>query len=109
MKFKLCQDAMNVTGVRIRIYDEERCIHEHDTIWSDGKSDLGTLMQNLRDVQLEVNDFLTTLIQQQDVSINETVTRSIALDTESDSVEETEEEDEEGETQTNSKKCKLST
>jgi len=59
---------MNITtGVRVRIYDEEKCIHEHETIRSDG-NDLRTLIQNLRDVQSEINCFLTTLIQRRDVS-----------------------------------------
>lgn len=58
---------MNITGVRVKIYNEERCIHEHETV-QPGANDLNTLMQNLRDMQSEVNGFLTKLIQRQDVS-----------------------------------------
>lgn len=58
---------MNVTGIRVRIYDEEKCIHEHETVRSDG-DDLKTLIQNLRNMQSEINCFLTTLIERRDVS-----------------------------------------
>lgn len=56
---------MNVTGIRVKVYDEEVCVYEHDPIQS-GKNDLRTLLQDLRDVQSKVNVFLTTLIQQRD-------------------------------------------
>ncbi|KYN32633.1 hypothetical protein ALC56_13115 [Trachymyrmex septentrionalis] len=100
---------MNVTtGVRVRIYDEERCIHEHETVRSDG-DDLRTLIQNLRDMQSEINCFLTTLIQRRDVS-SEMMNQSISSDIHSDSLEEEEEKEEkkEDEIRTNPKKSKLS-
>lgn len=56
---------MNVAGVGVKIYDEGVCVYQHETTQSD-KNDLRTLLQNLRDVQSNVNVFLTTLIQQQD-------------------------------------------
>lgn len=66
MKFKL-RGMMNVTGLRVRIYDEGKCIHEHETVRSDG-NDMRMLMQDLRDMQTDVNDFLTALIQRRDAS-----------------------------------------
>ncbi|EGI69586.1 hypothetical protein G5I_01672 [Acromyrmex echinatior] len=95
------------TGVRVRIYDEERCIHEHETVRSDG-DDLRTLMQNLRDVQSEINCFLTTLIQWRDVS-SERMNQLISSNVDSDSLEEEEkEEKKEDEIRANPKKSKLS-
>ncbi|XP_011636037.1 uncharacterized protein LOC105426488 isoform X3 [Pogonomyrmex barbatus] len=102
---------MNASGVRVKIYDGEKCIHEHEATRSNG-DDLKTLMQNLRDMQSNVNDFLTVLVQQRDASggaqsnsIAQTASQSISSD--SDSIEEDGEEDdktEANETQTNPKK-----
>lgn len=58
---------MNATGVQVRIFEEEKCIYERKIAESD-ENDLKTLLQNLREVQSGVNNFLTTLIQQRDVS-----------------------------------------
>ncbi|KYQ53698.1 hypothetical protein ALC60_07385 [Trachymyrmex zeteki] len=97
---------MNVTGIRVRIYDEEKCIHEHETVRSDG-DDLKTLIQNLRNMQSEINCFLTTLIERRDVSGEMKMNQSISSDIDSDSVEEEEKEEEEDE-RANPKKSKLS-
>ncbi|KYN16590.1 hypothetical protein ALC57_11099 [Trachymyrmex cornetzi] len=98
---------MNVTtGVRVRIYDDEKCIHEHETDRSDG-DDLRTLIQNLRDMQSEINSFLTTLIERRDVS-SEMMKQSISSDIDSDSLDEEKEEKKEDEIRTNPKKSKLS-
>lgn len=70
VKFKR-QDTI-VADMRVRIYDKEKCIYEREIVRSDGKNDLEILMQNLRDVQSDVNDFLTTLIQRQDPSVDGT-------------------------------------
>ncbi|KYM97995.1 hypothetical protein ALC62_11341 [Cyphomyrmex costatus] len=95
---------MSITGVRVKIYDEEKCIHE--TVRSDG-DDLKALMQNLRDTQSEINSFLTTLIQRRDVSSEMTNQSSSSDDIDSDSAEE-EKEKEEDDMRANPKKCKLS-
>lgn len=64
VKFKIHRrSAMNITGVKVKIYNEKKCVYEHQTAGSK-ENDLQTLLQNLRDVQSEVNNFLTTLIQQ---------------------------------------------
>ncbi|XP_011636036.1 uncharacterized protein LOC105426488 isoform X2 [Pogonomyrmex barbatus] len=101
---------MNASGVRVKIYDGEKCIHEHEATRSNG-DDLKTLMQNLRDMQSNVNDFLTVLVQQRDASGGAQKTASQSISSDSDSIEEDGEEDdktEANETQTNPKKCKLS-
>lgn len=68
VKFKFSWSAMNVnTGVQVKIYDEEKCVYEHQTAESK-ENNLRTLLQNLRDMQSEVNNFLTTLIQRQNAS-----------------------------------------
>jgi len=59
---------MNITALQVRIYDKEKCIHERKIARSD-ENNLRTLMQNLREVQSETNNVLTTLIQR-DVSID---------------------------------------
>lgn len=58
---------MNVNGVQLRIFEEEKCIYESETSKFD-KNDLETLIRDLREVQVGVNRFLTTLIQQRDTS-----------------------------------------
>lgn len=56
-----------VTGVEVKIYDGGVCVYEIETIQQESKkNDLGILLQNLRDVQSNVNVFLTTLIQRRD-------------------------------------------
>ncbi|EFN75930.1 hypothetical protein EAI_02596 [Harpegnathos saltator] len=97
---------MNVIGVRVKIFEEERCIYKREIVKSD-ENDLKTLLRDLREVQSAVNEFLTTLIQQQEASgsAQNTTDRS-TLDVESDSSTDEDEEEEE-ETQVNPKKCKL--
>lgn len=69
---------MNVTGVGVKIYDEEVCVYEHETIQSN-KNDLKTLLQNLRDVQSKINVFLTTLIQQRNAISGEQSNSNIEM------------------------------
>ncbi|KAL6444721.1 hypothetical protein ACFW04_002056 [Cataglyphis niger] len=90
-----------VTGVEVKIYDGRVCVYEFETIQSN-KNDLRILLQNLRDVQSNVNVFLTTLIQQRDAITGEqkTTNRSIFSNIVRDSVVEKEE--------VSPKKCKLS-
>ncbi|XP_014486152.1 PREDICTED: uncharacterized protein LOC106750355 isoform X2 [Dinoponera quadriceps] len=96
---------MNVTGgVRVRIFEEERCVYERELAKSDG-GNLKTLLRDLREAQSGVNDYLTTLIQRQDAksgSARNTTDRSISL--EEDVVDTEEEEEEEEETRVNPKK-----
>lgn len=54
---------MNLIGVQAKIFEEEKCVYEHKSAKSH-EYDLKTLLQDLRGVQLEVNHFLTMLIQQ---------------------------------------------
>ncbi|KAL0131065.1 hypothetical protein PUN28_002569 [Cardiocondyla obscurior] len=110
---------MNVTGVRVKIYDEGKCIHEHETARSEPGNDLKTLMRNLRDAQSEANNFLTALIERRgETAVRGTASQSNSdVDLESAEEDENEDEDEnenekekeENEERANPKKCKLST
>lgn len=57
---------MDITGIQVKINNEEKCIYEHKIAQFDDK--LETLLRNLRDVRSLVNNLLTTMIQQEDTS-----------------------------------------
>lgn len=59
---------MNVTGVRVKIFDGERCIYEREGVGPNDDDDLTTLLRDLREAQSGVNEFLTTLVCQRDAA-----------------------------------------
>jgi len=60
---------MNICDVKVKIYNNEKCIYEHKIARSNEK-DVKALLENLQNMQLKINNFLTTLIEQEDVSGN---------------------------------------
>lgn len=69
---------MNTIGVRVKVFDGEKCVYQHE-IGQPNENDLKTLLRDLRDTQLRVNDFLTTLVQQQNASGSAQSKRSIDI------------------------------
>jgi hypothetical protein len=60
---------MDISDLKVKIYNDEKCIYEHE-IPQSNENDLKMLLGNLQDIQSKVNNFLTALIEQQDDSGN---------------------------------------
>jgi len=60
---------MNIPNLEVKIYNDEKCIYEHE-ITRSNENNLKTLLGNLQDIQSKVNNFLTILIEQRDISSN---------------------------------------
>lgn len=87
---------MSDTSIQIKIYKTDKCIYENNNNVVLNANNLNSLISCLKNTQIEINDFLTSLIKNQDSSDN----TENQLVSESDS-------DFENEIQVNPKKSKL--
>lgn len=85
---------MSDTSIQVKIYKTDKCIYENNN--NVVPNNLNSLISCLKNTQIEINDFLTSLIKSQDSSDN----TENQLVSESDS-------DFEDEIQVNPKKSKL--
>lgn len=59
---------MNNTSIHVQIYKSVKCIYEKNN--SVDASNLNHLISCLNATQIEINDFLTSLVKEQDSSID---------------------------------------
>lgn len=59
---------MNNTSIHVQIYKSVKCIYEKNN--SVDASNLNHLISCLNATQIEINDFLTSLVEKQDSSID---------------------------------------
>lgn len=56
---------MNGTSVHVKIFKADKCIYENNNSVVLNANNLGSLISCLKDTRLEVNDFLTSLVEEQ--------------------------------------------
>ena len=56
---------MNDTSVHVKIFNADKCIYENNNSVVSNANNLGSLISCLKDTRLEVNDFLTSLVEEQ--------------------------------------------
>lgn len=61
---------MNNTSIHVQIYKSVKCIYEKNN--SVDASNLNHLISCLNATQIEINDFLTSLVEKQDSSVQNT-------------------------------------
>lgn len=87
---------MSGTSVQIKICESDKCIYENNNSVTLNANNLSGLISCLKDTQIEINDFLTSLVEKRQSPVD---TRN-RLSSESDS-------DFEDEIEVNPKKSKL--
>ena len=87
---------MSGTNVHVKIGENDACIFENNNTVESSASNLSGLISCLKDTQLKINDFLTSLVEKRDGSAS--VQNRLTSDSDSDFEEEIE---------LNPKKCKL--
>ncbi|KOC64691.1 hypothetical protein WH47_00194 [Habropoda laboriosa] len=87
---------MSSPSINVKIYETDKCIYENNNNVALNANNLSGLISCLKDTQIEINDFLTSLVEKQDSSVN----TENQLISESDS-------DFDGEIEINPKKSKL--
>ncbi|XP_024225063.1 uncharacterized protein LOC100750203 [Bombus impatiens] len=87
---------MNNTSIHVQIYKSDKCIYEKNN--SVDASNLNHLISCLNATQIEINDFLTSLVVEQGSSIDTGILDRLASESDSDF---------ENEVEVNPKKSKL--
>ncbi|CAK9822678.1 hypothetical protein ANTRET_LOCUS1160 [Anthophora retusa] len=87
---------MTSPSISVKIYETDKCIYENNNNVALNANNLSGLISCLKDTQIEINDFLTSLVEKQDSSVN----------TENQSASESD-SDFDGEVEINPKKSKL--
>lgn len=55
-------------SVRVKISEADKCIYENNNCLAPGANNLCDLISCLKDTQVEINDFLTSLVERQSSS-----------------------------------------
>ncbi|XP_054011082.1 uncharacterized protein LOC128893842 [Hylaeus anthracinus] len=87
---------MNNANIHVKICDNNECIYENNNSLDLSGNNLTGVISSLKDIQIKINDFISSLVNKQDDSVNV----ENRLTSESDS-------DFESEIEVNPKKCKL--
>lgn len=61
---------MSDTSIEVKIYKTDKCIYENNNNVVLNANNLNSLISSLKNTQIEINDFLTSLIKNQDSSDN---------------------------------------
>lgn len=61
---------MNDTNVRVKVCKSDRCIYENNNTIELNANNLSGLITCLKDTQIEINDFLTSLVEKHDDPAN---------------------------------------
>lgn len=61
---------MSDTSIQVKIYKTDKCIYENNNNVVLNANNLNSLISSLKNTQIEINDFLTSLIKNQDSSDN---------------------------------------
>lgn len=56
---------MNGTSVHVKIFKTDKCVYENNNSVVLNANNLSSLISCLKDTRLEVNDFLTSLVEEQ--------------------------------------------
>lgn len=61
---------MSDTSIQVKIYKTDKCIYENNNNVVLNANNLNSLISCLKNTQIEINDFLTSLIKNQNSSDN---------------------------------------
>nr|XP_031833627.1 uncharacterized protein LOC116427434 [Nomia melanderi] len=89
---------MTGTTLTVKISENDKCVYENNSNIEPSENNLSSLILSLKQTQIKINDFLTSIIEEQDSLANSELLDLPRSESESDFDEEIE---------VNPKKCKL--